>query len=54
MGAWTQHDVVVAADDAPGRGVSIPADLLPPEYREDDRLRIVASVDREEILGEPG
>lgn len=52
MSSPGQGDVVLAAGGNPGETVSIPAELLPPEYREDGRLRMVASVDREGILDE--
>lgn len=52
MNGDAHDDTVQAVGDAPGESVSIPAVLLPPEYREDGRLRIVASVDRTGILEE--
>lgn len=52
MSTWTQDDVVLAVGNAPGEGLRIPAELLPPEYREDGSVRVVASVDREGVLGD--
>lgn len=51
MSTQAQDEVVLAAGENPGESVAIPARLLPAEYRTDGRLRVVASVDRGDILG---